>query len=433
MEVDPRRDHSLRVPRPDLSLALGTPNACVKCHFDDDINPSVSLSDERQDELHLKQYADWVRAASNGEQDVQDQLERVNQWAHEAVEIWYPESEHRRTHFGQTLSAAWNQEPLAADAIIELLETPETPAIARAAALAWLDPSRSIDSADTAIANLQSSDPQVRIAALMTMQGYRDNSPGLSPFTTLVKKAMPLLNDSLRSVRVTAVQVVSEIPQDLWKGRQKTAFHSALDELKLGLLVNNDRAATHLSLGSIYENLGDATLAEQYYRLAIQVEPHATGPRANLAALFERRIESMIARARQNPQSLTPADRQKMEGYAMEAQQLQTAELANFKRDAGYAPDNAIVQYRYGLALYRNGLIEEAVIALQHVHQLEPQTPLYMVALARLLQTAGQLDKALIVAEKLVKIEPQHQEFVEELKTQIETRNKTEPNPAPPE
>jgi len=433
MEVDPRRDHSLRVPRPDLSLVLGTPNACVKCHFDDDINPSVSLSDERQSELHLKQYADWVRAASNGEQDVQDQLERVNQWAHEAVEIWYPESEHRRTHFGQTLSAAWNQEPLAADAIIELLETPETPAIARAAALAWLDPSRSTDSADTAIANLQSSDPQVRIAALMTMQGYRDNSPGLSPFTTLVKKAMPLLNDSLRSVRVTAVQVVSEIPQDLWKGRQKTAFHRALDELKLGLLVNNDRAATHLSLGSIYENLGDATLAEQYYRLAIQVEPHATGPRANLAALFERRIEDMIARARQNPQSLTPEDRQKMEGYAMEAQQLQTAELANFKRDAGYAPDNAIVQYRYGLALYRNGLIEEAVIALQHVHQLEPQTPLYMVALARLLQTAGQLDEALIVAEKLIKIEPQHQEFVEELKTQIETRNKAEPNPAPPE
>jgi tetratricopeptide (TPR) repeat protein len=78
-------------------------------------------------------------------------------------------------------------------------------------------------------------------------------------------------------------------------------------------------------------------------------------------------------------------------------------------------------------------LIEEAVITLQHVHQLEPQTPLYMVALARLLQTAGQLDEALIIAEKLIKIEPQHQEFVEELKTQIETRNKAEPNPVPPE
>ena len=32
MVVDPRRDHSLRVPRPDLTVKLGTPNACQACH-----------------------------------------------------------------------------------------------------------------------------------------------------------------------------------------------------------------------------------------------------------------------------------------------------------------------------------------------------------------------------------------------------------------
>jgi hypothetical protein len=32
MVVDPRRDRSFRVPRPDLSVALGTPNACSGCH-----------------------------------------------------------------------------------------------------------------------------------------------------------------------------------------------------------------------------------------------------------------------------------------------------------------------------------------------------------------------------------------------------------------
>ena len=30
MDVDPRRDHSFRVPRPDLSVKLGTPNACTR-------------------------------------------------------------------------------------------------------------------------------------------------------------------------------------------------------------------------------------------------------------------------------------------------------------------------------------------------------------------------------------------------------------------
>ncbi|NIL94409.1 MAG: ammonia-forming cytochrome c nitrite reductase subunit c552 [Woeseiaceae bacterium] len=36
MGVDARRDHSLRVPRPDLSVASGVPNACTMCHKDRD-------------------------------------------------------------------------------------------------------------------------------------------------------------------------------------------------------------------------------------------------------------------------------------------------------------------------------------------------------------------------------------------------------------
>ena len=34
MVVHDRRDHSMRVPRPDLSVSIGTPNACTQCHTD---------------------------------------------------------------------------------------------------------------------------------------------------------------------------------------------------------------------------------------------------------------------------------------------------------------------------------------------------------------------------------------------------------------
>ena len=34
MGIDARRDHSFRIPRPDLSVLLGTPNACNDCHQD---------------------------------------------------------------------------------------------------------------------------------------------------------------------------------------------------------------------------------------------------------------------------------------------------------------------------------------------------------------------------------------------------------------
>ena len=34
MVVDPRHDHSFRIPRPDLTVSLGVPNACNQCHTD---------------------------------------------------------------------------------------------------------------------------------------------------------------------------------------------------------------------------------------------------------------------------------------------------------------------------------------------------------------------------------------------------------------
>ena len=78
MDVDPRRDHSFRVPRPDLSVKLGTPNACTRCHLRDEELPGAARvqrsgvrvqgqSRRRIGELlarkDLKEYADWLAAA----------------------------------------------------------------------------------------------------------------------------------------------------------------------------------------------------------------------------------------------------------------------------------------------------------------------------------------------------------------------------------
>ncbi len=43
MVVDPRRDHSMRVPRPDESVALGVPNACNACHTDRDAKWAAAI------------------------------------------------------------------------------------------------------------------------------------------------------------------------------------------------------------------------------------------------------------------------------------------------------------------------------------------------------------------------------------------------------
>ena len=178
--------------------------------------------------MHIKQYIDWIRLAYDGEEDVSEQLETVNRWAHEAVLEWYPDSKHRGTHFGEALHSAWSLNEQSNDDIIELFDDPDSPAIAKASALIWLDPSRSSDALDVILASLNNpNEPQLRVAAILALQGYRDVNTNQSPFKTLRNKVMPLLDDPVRSVRTAAAQVVSEVPQQLWASENRNSLTKA--------------------------------------------------------------------------------------------------------------------------------------------------------------------------------------------------------------
>ena len=66
MVIDERRDHSFRLPRPDLSVELGTSNACNKCHTKPNETP---------------------------------------QWAADAIKKWYGERPKREPHWGPAIKA----------------------------------------------------------------------------------------------------------------------------------------------------------------------------------------------------------------------------------------------------------------------------------------------------------------------------------------
>ena len=83
MVVDPRLDHSIRIPRPDLTVALGIPNACNKCHHD----------------------------AAKGE---------TPQWAQAKVQQWY--GEHRGPeHFAYAIAAGRQGKPEGRDKLQAVL------------------------------------------------------------------------------------------------------------------------------------------------------------------------------------------------------------------------------------------------------------------------------------------------------------------------
>jgi predicted CXXCH cytochrome family protein len=83
--VDPRRDHSMRVP-PDLSSSPGSPNACTQCHAD--------------------RKADWAAAA---------------------MDKWYGDAWRRRPHYGTTFNAVGTQGAKVLPSLLAIADDPVMP------------------------------------------------------------------------------------------------------------------------------------------------------------------------------------------------------------------------------------------------------------------------------------------------------------------
>src|SRR5260370_17105476 len=99
MVVDRRHDHSLRVPRPDLSARLGTPNACNDCHAD-----------------------------------------KSAQWAASAIETWHGANRKGWQKYAEAFHSAWTDQADAPALLAVVTSDASPPAFARASALSELAP-----------------------------------------------------------------------------------------------------------------------------------------------------------------------------------------------------------------------------------------------------------------------------------------------------
>ncbi len=130
MVVDPRRDHSMRIPRPDLSVSLGVPNACSQCH--------VGCSD---------------------------------QWSADALEAWYgKERKPGYQRYASVLIAAHAGGVGAGEGLAALALDESAPIIARATALQEIADFLGPESLPAIQAGLASPDPLMRRAAVQTLQ-----------------------------------------------------------------------------------------------------------------------------------------------------------------------------------------------------------------------------------------------------------------------
>jgi tetratricopeptide (TPR) repeat protein len=326
----------------------------------------------------------------------------------EAFQEWYgaqrEEPLRPERHFATAIDAARRGEPDAVEDLIRIAGDARVPAIVRATALRELGQFDSRRSVAAAVELLEDTAPQVRAAAVGNLQGRLSQDQ-------LIRELGPLLDDPIRLVRTEAARVLAAVPGSAFRGAQRQQLQHALGEYEKGLMVSNDRAASHMTLGIVHESRGEDELAIEAYEAAIRVEPRVTGPRTNLAAVYDRRAEAMQERVRQAQMlgNRRAAERaiEEMTDYREKATRLRREELDCLARDAALVPDNAAVQYRYGMLLYLHRQMGEAEAALKKAVELEPNTPQFLLGLVLFYQQIEQYDRALGLAQRLVALRPE--------------------------
>lgn len=402
MSVDARRDHSLRIPRPDVSLRIGTPNACTGCHLEPN-----NVAGEKRESLNL--YQDWMLAARQGDPEIQEELDRANKWCDDACEKWYGEDRYREPHFGEAIASALNLEPDAGDRVADLLQLKDhrAPALARASALEALRASAPARAGQLAATSTDDPSPIMRSAAAAALSGHENRKLAVTELESL-------LDDPVRSVRTEAARNLLNFPAQLWNANASADLRAAIEELTVGLQFSADRSGAHVSLGILAEQQNRSQQAIKHYSDAIAVEGSVTGPRTNLATLLEANLA----------QQRTGGPIQ--EQLAAAIRRLRLEEMQLLERDMNLLPDNAPIVYRYGLALYINrdsvdNALEKSATHLTRAAELAPENPQFAQAAAMIYQTLKQWDDAIHWGEKALRLsggDQQYQMLLDQIRQQ---------------
>lgn len=347
MVVDPRRDHSLRPPRPDLTVSIGTPNACNGCH---------------------------------------DKPEETAQWAADQIVKWYGPKRRDDPHYGEIIAAGREGKRDALHSLSKLRTSSNVGPIVRATAASLLATRYSIEDTRKDIERaFRSSEEMVRAAAVQAFENWPIQSQ--KDAADVRELLVRLFADRSRLVRTEAGRVAVGLPPQLFGPNDTGPREDAIEEYRQLLLLNADQAGSHLSLGILYSSLGDMKQAEESYRTAIRLDPAVAGARSNLAQLLDSA------------------------GKGDEARKLRLEEAELLERDAGLVPDHALLWYRLGLLQYVLGRETKAEEALLKAVELEPQSVDFRMAITLLYEKYERWSEALKSARTLLRMAPQNPSF----------------------
>jgi tetratricopeptide (TPR) repeat protein len=363
MVVDPRHDHSFRVPRPDLTAALGresAPNACNDCHRD-----------------------------------------RSPEWAAQAVRRWYPGGQQEKPHWAAALHSGRTSRPAAEDALLAVVRDAKAPGIVRGTAVSLLPPYLGPESLPALEKAAADPDPLVRLGAATALEAL--------PPKERVRIGVHLLWDPVRAVRVEAVPAFADVPDAELATEARAAFDRSLDDFVLAQRSSAERPESHVNLGIVNVKRGRLDEARRDYDAALRLAPWFLPAHVNLADLLRRQGrddegEAVLRRALDvDPGS---AAVHHALGLLLVRRKRPAEALAELARAVDLAPDVPDFAYAYAIGLHSAGRADEALAVLRAAQGRSPGARGLLVALVTIHRERGALREARAWARKLVEAAP---------------------------
>lgn len=361
MKVDPRRDHSFVIPRPDLSMTFSTPNACTTCHTDKD-----------------------------------------DDWAARTMDRWYDFGWRNRPTITHAFAALENRTEAAEQALRKLVNDRNQPGIIRGSAITRLSQIAGEDVTADIHAASSDPDPLVRL-------GASEAASNIPPERRL-DAIGDLLGDEMRAVRIAAATALGNTPAEVF-GSQRPGFEAAVEDLRSYVSSNADFAETQSNYGFFLFGQHRIPEAEGYFKRAISLDPTLEGVHVNLAEFYRAigqndKAEQAYAEAI----SVSPERAELRFGHGLALVRSKRLDDAIVELEQAVRLDPRSPRYKTTLtvALDSIGKTQEALNRLDHWASETSDPAISGLALEYSLKLQL-LPQALKFAEQLARLRPQDQ------------------------
>lgn len=380
MQVDPRRDHSFKVPRPDLTISTGSPNACNACHEDKDA-----------------------------------------QWSMERLKSWYPNSHYQGDDgFAVAFYQADNGLLRQSESLSRIAQDVNYSDIVRASALSKMAALPDANAVVAITRAVKSSNALQKMGAIDAVANF--------PIQQRWRMLHSLLTDADKSVRIETARVLAPILAEapLTSGitdEDRILLNQVIEEYRQAQAYQADRGFSYVALGNLDLNIQKTEQAIENFKRSIKVEPIFVPAYVNLADAY--RTQNQELKAQQTlEQGLKVAPTNASLQYAMAMSYVRDKKkdqaLTYMAEAVQNAPSNMRYHYTYALLLKDMGQPQKSVESLEKAFELAPDNPDLAYAITQAYAEMQNYSKALEYAyqlEKLLPNNPQVAQFIEQLKS----------------